>query len=145
MRTTIKVWEQLTAKLNPPGVISPYTPLWGNPRLPHLLSIPDPAIWARYEIKIMQHIMPECRLLSYDELKDTFQLPARMFFHYLQLRHAIQAQFPDDVRLESHMVERFLILANADRILSSLYLRMPCGTTVRELSFLTNGRWMCPP
>lgn len=128
MRTTIKVWEQLTAKLNPPNAISPYTPLWGNPRLPHLLSITDPAIWARYKIKIVQHIMPAGRLLSYDELKHTFQLPAKMFFCYLLLRHTIQAQFPTDVRLESHMVERFLISASADRILSSLYLRISCGT-----------------
>lgn len=62
MRTTTKVWGQLTAKLNPP-TLPPYTALWGNPKLPQLLSIPDTAVWARYEIKILQHIMPDGKLL----------------------------------------------------------------------------------
>lgn len=45
-----------------------------------------------------------------------------MFFRYLQLRHAVQAQFPNGVSLKSHGVESFLISKNVDRILSSLYL-----------------------
>lgn len=68
MRTTVRVWEQLTAKINLPQTFSPYTPFWGNPKLPHLLMIPDPAVWAKYEIKILQHIMPEGKLLSFDEM-----------------------------------------------------------------------------
>lgn len=53
--------------------------------------IPDPAVWAKYEIKILQHVMPESKLLSFDEMRHTFQLPTKMYFHYPQLRHAIQA------------------------------------------------------
>lgn len=52
MRTTAQVWEQMSAKLNKANTISPYTPLWGNPRLRHLQSIPDPALW---ETKVLQH------------------------------------------------------------------------------------------
>lgn len=47
-----------------------------------------------------------------------------MFFRYLQLRHAVLAQFPNGVSLKSHGVESFLISKNVDRILSSLYLRI---------------------
>lgn len=50
-----------------------------------------------------------------------------MFFRYLQLRHATQAQFPSEIQLQSHMVERFLISKTVDRILSSLYLRVSLG------------------
>lgn len=128
MCTTTRVWEQLTAKLNSPQTFSPYMPLRGNPKLPHLLMIPDPAVWAKYEMKILQHVMPEGKLLSFDEMRHTFQLPTKMYFCYLQLRHAIQAQFPSEIRLQSHMVERFLISKNVDHILSSLYLWVSLGT-----------------
>lgn len=70
--------------------------------------------------------MPEGTLLSFDSLRDAFQLPYKMLFRYLQLRHAIHAQFPLGVSLNSHRVESFLISNNADRILSSLYLRISC-------------------
>lgn len=70
--------------------------------------------------------MPEGRLLSYNDLKHTLQLPAKMFFRYLQPRHAIQAQFPIEIHLKSHVVEHFLISSRTDRILSSLYLRISC-------------------
>lgn len=63
-------------------------------------------------------------LMKFDEI----QLPTKMFFRYLQLRHAIQAQFPSEIQLQSHMVEHFLISKNVDRILSSLYLRVSLET-----------------
>lgn len=68
--------------------------------------------------------MPSGTLLAFNSLCDEFQLPFRMFFCYLQLRHAVQAQFPNGVSLKSHGVESFLISNNVDRILSSLYLRI---------------------
>lgn len=71
--------------------------------------------------------MPSGTLLTFDSLRDEFQLPSQMFFRYLQLRHAVQAQFPDGVSLESHGVEKFLISKSADRILSSLYLQISSG------------------
>lgn len=44
MRTTIRVWQSSRAVGSGPSAISPHTPLWGNPLLPHLNTIPDPAV-----------------------------------------------------------------------------------------------------
>lgn len=121
MRMTVRVWEQMSGKIGGSGIISLYTPLWGNPKLHHLLTVPDPALWARYEIKVVQQVMSQGRIISYDTLRDTFQIPSKMFFRYLQLRHAIQAQFPEGVTVQSHGVEKLLISKNVDRTLPSLY------------------------
>lgn len=58
MRTTVLVWEKVTAAVGTPDTISPHTPLWGNPKLSHFRSIPDPSVWARFGIVKMQQIMP---------------------------------------------------------------------------------------
>lgn len=128
MRTTVIVLGQVSAAVSGRGKISPHTPLWGNPHQPHLSSIPDPSVWANFGIKKLQHIMPDGRLLTFYALKLTFALPSWMFFQYLQLRHAIQTQFPTAFTVSSHTVEHFLIYSHANRLLSSLYLRISCHT-----------------
>lgn len=50
-----------------------------------------------------------------------------MLFRYLQLKHAIQAQFPDSVTLAPHSVEQLLMALNIDRALSSIYLTLTLG------------------
>lgn len=71
--------------------------------------------------------MPQGRLLSFDDLKHTFQLPSKLFFRYLELRLAVQAQFPTEIQLQMHVVEHFLIANKADHLLSSLYIRLTCA------------------
>lgn len=98
------------------------------------MSVPDPVIWARFGITTLKHIFKDGSLLSFDHLKQDFDLPNNMFFRYLQLRHAVRAQFAHPVVLESHSVESFLVSKNADRILSSLYLRISCRDKKRMLT-----------
>lgn len=110
------VWDQMAKLVCAPQVISPHAPLWGNPRLPHLCSIPDPSMWARFGITKIQHVMPEGSLLPYNTLKALFHLPSRMFFRYLQLRHAIHSQFPQVPNFTFHIVESFLTSSHVDKI-----------------------------
>lgn len=65
-----------------------------------------------------------------------------LFFCYLQLRHAVQSQFPDEVTVQSHVVECFLICSNADKILSFLYLLVE--TLVEVLDCFTPGERTYP-
>lgn len=66
-------------------------------------------------------------LLPFPELWETFQLPLWMLFRYMQLKHAAQVQFPRVVTIMPHVAERFLTSQNADRILSSIYVRLTYG------------------
>lgn len=71
--------------------------------------------------------MPDGHLLTFVEMKNSFLLPSWMYFRFLQLWHAVRAQFPAPIILEPHSVERLLIARNMDRTLSSIYLRFTCG------------------
>lgn len=111
-----------------------YLPHWQSPRtphsrFPHLQMIPDPSVWARFGVTKIQHVIPNGKLLPYDTLKTTFQFPSWMFFRFLQLRHAIQSQFPQIPTVASHIIESYLMSRHADRILSSLYLRISSRDT----------------
>lgn len=66
----------------------------------------------------LNHIFKDGSLLTFDQLKQGFNLPNWMFFRYMQLRHAFRAQFPNPITLESHPIEHLLISKNA----SSIYL-----------------------
>lgn len=119
MRTTVLVWRQVSRLLAEPQTFFPYTPLWGNPLMSHLGTVPDPQLWPRYGVRTLRDIMPEGRLLSFGELKGRFVLPPWMYFRFLQLRHGIRAQFPGPITVEPHSVERFLTTRIIDRMLSS--------------------------
>lgn len=88
MTTTLKVWESVARQVGGSGIWSPETPLWGNPRLPHFRSIPDPIVWARYGVTALRDIMSQGQLITFDALKRNRDLPNHMFFRFIQLRHA---------------------------------------------------------
>lgn len=126
MRTTVRVWKQVSKHIEELQTFSPHIPLWGNSSLPHLRTVPDPQVWTRHGVKTLRHVMPEGRLLPFEGLKDKFGLPPWMYFRYLQLRHALRAQFPDPIKVEPYSVERLLTSHIIDRTLSSIYLRLTC-------------------
>lgn len=51
-----------------PNQWSPAQPLWGNPFLPQLCTIPTPQLWACKVIKTLTDIMPLGTLLSFMQL-----------------------------------------------------------------------------
>lgn len=55
--------------------------------MPELSMVPDPALWALYGIMYLSG--PK----TFQALKEEFSLPNHLLFRYLQLRHAVQAQF----------------------------------------------------
>lgn len=126
MKTTLLAWRQVTNYLTEEGTISPHTPLWGKPCLQHLRSVPDPQVWARFQITKIKHIISAGQLLSLTELKRQFHLPPWMYFRYIRLRHAIKAQFPAGIVLAVHSVESLLTAEGIDRTLSSIYVRLTC-------------------
>lgn len=69
MKTTLLALRQVTNDLAEAGTISPHTPLWGNPSLQHLKSIPNPQVWARFQITKIKQVMLGGRLLNLAELK----------------------------------------------------------------------------
>lgn len=74
MRTTVQVWHRAGAKYCDSESFSPHIPLWGNPCLPHINTIPDPSVWASWGI-----VGLKC---GGGRLKAAFHLPNWMFFFF---------------------------------------------------------------
>lgn len=66
--------------------------------------------------------------------------PHGWFFQYLQLKHAIQAQFPMTVTITPCVIERILSTLRVVRNPSSIYFRITCGKTDRD-PLLFHCRW----
>lgn len=83
---------------------------WGAGRrgyrnVSHLQRILDGQLWAAHGEVDLKHIMSDGRLMGFSDLKTTYNLTNSMFFKYLQLRHAVQVQFPALITLVSDPIE----------------------------------------
>lgn len=122
MKTTFRVWQCSRAAHRDPLEVSPHTPVWGNPLLPHLNTIPDPAAWAMRGIVTLKQVMPGGKILTFLELRQAFNLPRSFQFRYWQLRHALTAQFPGPITLNSDSIERLLTSELLLKPLSTIYM-----------------------
>lgn len=79
--------------------------------------------------------MPCGTLSRCDALKQVYALTNSMFFHYLQLRHAITAQFPNKIQLTSDPIDSLLPIEELAKSLSALYFALLCtdSTTLTTL------------
>lgn len=119
MQTMVRAWQEARAIYKKPFHISPHMPLWGNPMLPHLLTLTDPSLWARRGITTVRHITKDGKLTTFPDLRALYSIPRSWEFRYWQLRHAFGAQFPATLTLESDSVERLLISSSIGRPLYS--------------------------
>lgn len=118
---TVRVWGVARRRFFQRERWSPVQPLWGNPNLPHFRTIPDPQIWARHGIKTLRDIMPTGVLLSFAQLRRSYELPGWMYFRYIQLDHVAKVQFPNPPVLQFDPVEDLLSCSDLKKALSALY------------------------
>ncbi|OCT80028.1 hypothetical protein XELAEV_18026845mg [Xenopus laevis] len=123
MRNVVRAWKQV--HLGHPtadAILSPFTPLWFNTNLEQLLTIPEPVIWAQFNVKYVNEIYVDNAFLTFDQLKDKFNLPNRMFFRFLQLRHALTQQFRSrPLQIKTSPIEDLLRKQQLNKPLSTLY------------------------
>lgn len=87
-----KIWDIALKKQNMNQFHS-HTPLWHNTHMPELDTAPDPTIWALYGVIYLSQVMTDTGPKTFQALKGELALPNYLLFRYLQLRHALQAQF----------------------------------------------------
>lgn len=123
---TWRIWKAAMRRFSISGQMLPAQLLWGNPGLPHLRTMQDPQLWARYGVRTIRDIMPTCTLLSFSQLSQRFDLPDWMLFRYFQLRHAVGAQFPLSPTVKADPIEEMLTPGDLDKLLSLLYDALLC-------------------
>ena len=90
-----KIWNKARQLQNIEGFTG-HSPIWNNRYYEELMTLSCGERWRRYGVTHLVHIFSGGRLLSFAELRERYDLPQTMYFHYLQLRHAIRAQAGDN-------------------------------------------------
>ncbi|KAM9316655.1 proto-oncogene tyrosine-protein kinase ROS [Gastrophryne carolinensis] len=125
MRAASNIWERATRlgmRTGEAPTWSPYAPLWDDPRLPETSAMQDPLFWARKRVQQIGQLYRGGVLVSFDQLRAEFQLSNRDFFRYLQLRHALHAQFRGEgPRISESRAENLLRDGNLKKPVSALY------------------------
>lgn len=84
-------------------------PLWHNPHLSEIYKNPDGICWAQYGIIYAHQLFQYGTLRSFKDLQIEYKLPNTLFFCYLQLLHAVAAQFGlREVGLSPSRMEKLL-------------------------------------
>lgn len=109
-----------------------HTPLWDNPHMLKLVSIPDHGIWGNKGVIYLSQVVANGTVKSFQTLKDNFALPNHMLFRYLQLQHALNSQFGDSIPAFKILLLVDIVLGrDPKRLLSQIYtyLMMLTATT----------------
>lgn len=70
-----------------------FSPIWSNGTYLEIAKLQHVALWKWYGVLYIRHIFHKGVLLSFEALQELFGLPSSMRFYYMQLRHAVTAQY----------------------------------------------------
>ena len=67
--------------------------MWDNPLFEELYTFEDSIFWKQKGIVAMEQVYQSGNICSFDYLKTQYKLVDTFFYRFLQLRHALSAQF----------------------------------------------------
>lgn len=123
LATSLSIFRYITTKISRhTWSASPNNPLWFNPTLQELYSLPDTKHWYFRGVKYLCHLYNKQGFKSFYQLRLDFDLPRSYLFYYYQLRHAIRAQFgslndPTDLP----PLEKLLRQPDPNKLISAYY------------------------
>ena len=119
---SIKIWCKVNRYLECKPSLSPLTPIMSNSSLEFVQQDNGFRVWAQKNITKISHLYHCNVLMSFQQLKETYQIPTTHFFRYLQLRHYIKSQLggsPDKPKLSK--LESLLTKEIARKHMSLIY------------------------
>lgn len=138
--THCKIWAVVRLRLAMPHKHS-HTPLWDNPGLKELLTLPGRSMWLARGVRTLSDVYQDNTLKSFQQLKDDFVLPNSMHFRYLQLRHALLTQFHDgSPNLEQLDILHIIVGQDSSKLISIFYNALIRPTAV-TLAYGLKNRW----
>ncbi|PIO12292.1 hypothetical protein AB205_0045360 [Aquarana catesbeiana] len=88
----IRSWKTVKAVLGYTG-FSEFSPIWNSKNLEELNVMGKIEEWDRRGIHCLAQLYRAGRLKSFQEIREEYAVPNRLFFSYLQVRHALEVQF----------------------------------------------------
>uniref|UniRef100_A0A3B4X6N3 Reverse transcriptase domain-containing protein n=1 Tax=Seriola lalandi dorsalis TaxID=1841481 RepID=A0A3B4X6N3_SERLL len=108
---SLRIWDKINHFLGLGTSLSPLTPIGSNPSLDFVQKDLGFKIWGQKNINKIGDLYDGNTLKSFQQLRDSCQLPATHFYRYLQLRHFIRSQLggalekPEISQLESLLTQ----------------------------------------
>lgn len=112
LKNTIVIWFKAHQHINETPLISRFSPIWGNTQFKPGRKDGGFRIWFNKGVQKISDLYLNGELLTFAELRQTYNIPLKHFFKYLQLKHFIAAKHKN-VMLEPRLsyIEK-LILEN---------------------------------
>ena len=100
LKNTLMVWHKSLAYLGETVKLSQFSPIFGNDDFQPGRADPGFKIWAAQGIaKVADLYNENLVLMSFEELKSKYGIPAKHFFKYLQFRSFILSRQSNDLKL----------------------------------------------
>ena len=100
LKNTLMVWHKSLAYLGETAKLSRFSPIFGNDDFQPGRADPGFKIWAAQGIaKVADLYNENLVLMSFEELKSKYGIPAKHFFKYLQFRSFILSRQSNDLKL----------------------------------------------
>lgn len=106
---SVQTWLRLHKMFRHNGPLSPKTPLWGNRLIPILYQNRGFESWSLQGITRLEHCYKDEVFMSFQQLKDEYQLPEKDFFKYLQLRDFVRVSTQGQWKLPGMSPIEFLL------------------------------------
>ena len=135
-----RIWD-IAAKILGTPTHNDYTPLWHNKILPEFISIPNTNIWSEHGIYYLHHLFSNGTLKNFERLQNEFLLPNSLLFQFLQVHHAVQAQFTQPLPQSSPNVVMAIVKGEDPRRLISDFYVMLLTPSSTVLAYNLRPRW----
>lgn len=117
-----KVWKTVKNQMRYNGC-NEYTPIWNNRNLQEIHKIGKVREWEDQGIKKLRQLYSGNTLQKFSELESEFNLSPGSFYAYLQLEHALKAQFKNYslVWNETPLLHSIFQVAPTKGLISKIY------------------------
>lgn len=94
IQNSLKVWNQILKLVKAPKMYLD-TPICNNHAFKPGLDDITFATWREKGLSLLKHFYIDGRLVSFQQLRDQYNLPNSHFFRFLQIRHFLRASVPN--------------------------------------------------
>lgn len=104
--------------------------------MPHLDSIQDPGAWTKFGVKKLSQVIHGEQFSSFAEMRQCWNIPRSYTFRYMQLVHALSAQFSEGApQLIELGLEQMVRKRSEKKSISNMYTYLS-RTTLSDISKL---------
>lgn len=141
-KMTTKVWKAIQTLMGYDG-FTEYAPLWHNRNLQEIAVMGEFKEWDIQGINRLSHLYKGYTLKRFGDLQRENGIPKQIFYRYLQMRHALNAQFKTQPLVWSNvpLLQKVIKSDNAKGHISEIYTQLSSKSIVRSEHLKCREKW----